>query len=99
MESTVLGIGFAWELGYTIAVPAVLFGFGGGYIDKHYIGGGHLFLFMGIILAFVSSFIVIWKKIKAILDRMPKIQPKKRIEPEISKEQEALHDLFRPPSE
>jgi hypothetical protein len=30
---------------------------------------------------------------------MPKIQPKKRIEPEISKEQEALHDLFRPPSE
>ena len=33
-ESTILGFGFALDLGYTIAIPAVGFGLGGGYLDK-----------------------------------------------------------------
>lgn len=100
-DSTILGIGFAWELGYTIAIPAVLFGLAGGYADKH-LQTSPLFLLLGLALAFVTSFISIAKKVKFILARLPKPLPKKKkhsIEPDIVKEQEALHDLFRPPTE
>jgi F0F1-type ATP synthase assembly protein I len=99
-ESTILGIGFAWELGYTIAVPAVLLGIGGGYIDT-YVGSGHLFLFLGLVLAFVSSSISIARRVRIILARMPKVLPKKKPQvahPDIDAEQQAIHDLFRPPA-
>lgn len=98
IDSTFLGIGFAWELGYTIAIPALVFGVGGGYLDKRIGDGtGHLFLFLGLALAFASSSLVIYRKLKIIMARMPKVMPKKKlIEPEEAKEQEAIHDLFRP---
>lgn len=99
-ESAILGIGFAWDLGFTIAVPAILFGFAGGYADK-YFGSSPLLLFAGIGLAFITSAIIIARKLRDILNRLPKVLPKKKdpIDIESAKEQELLHELFRPPSE
>ncbi len=100
-ESTILGIGFAWELGYTIAIPAVLFGIGGGYIDV-YMDSSPLYLLSGLAFAFILSFTVIARKVQFILRRMPKTLPKKKkhdVAPEVVRQQEALHDLFRPPTE
>lgn len=100
-DSFVLGLGFAWELGYTIAAPAVLLGLGGAYLDKHIFGSSPLFLLAGLLLAFVISFSIIAGKIRAINRRMPKDLPKVKKEvlqtPEAA-EQQALHDLFRPPN-
>ena len=99
-DSTLIGIGFAWELGYTIAVPAVLFGFIGRYFDKVW-GTSPLLLFVGLGLAFATSAIIITRRLRDILSRLPKIVPKKKdpIDMESAKEQELLHDLFRPPTE
>ena len=46
-ESSGLGtaLRLAWNLGYIIAIPAVLFGFGGAYLDKLY--GSEPFLMLG----------------------------------------------------
>ena len=94
----VLGLGFAWELGYSIAVPAILFGLAGGYIDR-YLGTSPLFLLILISIAFVISTVGIARRIRTITKRMPKIlpKPKTHVDSEAAKEQEILHDLFRPP--
>lgn len=50
-----------FELGYLIALPAALFGFGGAYLDKH-LNMSPLFVIAGLLLAFaVSAFAVIGK--------------------------------------
>ncbi|HVW67026.1 MAG TPA: AtpZ/AtpI family protein [Candidatus Peribacteraceae bacterium] len=66
-SATILGLKFAAELGYMIAVPAVLLGFGGAYLDKllHTIP---LFIVLGLICAGVISFISVRRKVKEILD-------------------------------
>ncbi|HRH93542.1 MAG TPA: AtpZ/AtpI family protein [Candidatus Peribacteria bacterium] len=99
-DSTLIGIGFAWELGYTIAVPAVLFGFIGRFADKAW-NTPPLFMFVGIAIAFVTSAIIVVRRLRDILNRLPKVIPKKKdpIDVEAAKEQELLHDLFRPPTE
>lgn len=99
-DSTWIGLGFAWELGYTITVPAVLFGLLGRLADKQ-LGTSPLLLFCGIGLAFVCSAIIVAKSLRRILNRIPKDLPKKKdiVDLETNKEQEALHELFRPPSQ
>ncbi len=103
-ESTVLGLSFAWELGYTIALPAIVFCLGGAKLDN-YLGTSHIFFFIVLLFALSISFIGAYKKISFIIRRMPKDLPRKprkasgSIDPEVAKEQEALHALFRPPSE
>lgn len=97
-DSFVLGLGFAWELGYTIAIPAVLFGLLGRYLDKLF-NLSPAFLLIGLSLAFVISFSIIGQKIKDISRRMPKDLPRKKdaVDRESEKEHQILHDLFRPP--
>lgn len=99
-QSNMLGIEFAMELGGLIAVPAVVFGLGGRFLDK-YLGTAHFFFFLFIALGFAGSFLAIYKKVKEITARLPKDLPKKKpavLDPELTREQEVLHDLFRPPS-
>ena len=40
-------VGLAWELGYMIAIPAVVLGFGGAYLDK-YLQTSPLFMLIGL---------------------------------------------------
>jgi hypothetical protein len=100
VESNILGIGFAMELGTIIAAPAVVFGLGGRYLDKTF-DTGHTFFFIFMVLAFVTSVMTAYKKVREIMARMPKDLPKKpkpaKVDPELAKEQEILHDLFRAP--
>ncbi len=95
-ESTMLGIGFAWELGYTIAIPAVLFGIGGAYADK-YLNTSPLFLLLGFVIAFMTSIVGVTQKIREILRKMPKDLPRKP-DPEVLEisESEKFHESLRP---
>lgn len=96
VDSTWLGLNFAWELGYTIAIPAVIFGVGGAYLDKQ-MGTSPLWILSGFCFAFLISAISITKKIRVILYQMPKVLPKKPdpVETTVS-ESEDFHEFFRP---
>lgn len=56
-------LALAWELGYTIALPIVILGFGGAWLDKK-LGSSPAFLLGGIILALLVSGFAIYRKIK-----------------------------------
>jgi F0F1-type ATP synthase assembly protein I len=61
-----LSLRLAWNLGYIIALPAVLFGFGGAYADKHF-GTSPWLILMGFTLAILISGIGVYRKVKEIL--------------------------------
>ncbi len=97
-ESTWLGLNFAWELGYTIAIPAVLFGLGGAYIDRS-LGTSPLLVIVGLMFAFALSLVGITRKIRVILDKIPKDLPKKSdLTPGHIAESHSFHDSLRPKS-
>lgn len=58
-------LGLAWELGYIIAIPAALLGFGGAYLDK-YLDKSPLFLLLGFVLALSISTIGIIRRVKQL---------------------------------
>ena len=60
---TVLGI--AGQIGYIIAIPAVLFVLGGAWLDTHF-GTSPLFVLLGIPLALTISALSVWKMIKQV---------------------------------
>lgn len=55
----------AGELGYIIAIPVVLFGVGGAYLDK-YLGTSPLFLAIGFLVAMLVSVSGVWSIIKRL---------------------------------
>jgi len=57
----------AWELGYIIALPIILFALIGRFLDKLY-QTGPLFLLSGILLALVVTGILVWKKVKSTIE-------------------------------
>ena len=63
-----LAMGLAMELGYLIAIPAVIFAAGGAFIDKR-LGTSPLFLAIGFTLAFTTSAFAIARVIKRILEK------------------------------
>ena len=63
-----LGVQLAWDLGWIIALPVVILGLGGAYLDK-YVGSSPLFILLGFILAITLSFIGIKRKLKDILQK------------------------------
>ncbi len=67
-ESTDLwfAVGLVWELGYVIAIPAFLFGFGGSYLDRMY-GTSPLLTLIGLLLAFLLSAAAVYRKVKRII--------------------------------
>jgi F0F1-type ATP synthase assembly protein I len=61
-----LAIRLAWSFGYIIAIPAVLFGFGGAYLDKA-LGPSPLFLILGLAIALTLSAFGIYRRVKEIV--------------------------------
>ncbi|MES2060111.1 MAG: AtpZ/AtpI family protein [Patescibacteria group bacterium] len=59
-------VAFAFDVGAAIAIPLALFAFGGKKLDEAY-GTGHTFLISGLLLSFISTGIIIWKKVKHFL--------------------------------
>ncbi len=62
-------LGLVWEIGYIIAVPAFIFGFGGAHIDARY-GTTPLFILLGFVLSLTLSGTVIYRRMKRILSRL-----------------------------
>ncbi|MBP9718271.1 AtpZ/AtpI family protein [Candidatus Gracilibacteria bacterium] len=54
----------AMDLGFTIAIPIVLFGLGGALLDRK-LGTSPLFLLIGVVLSIVITSIGIYRKIKS----------------------------------
>jgi len=61
-----LSLRLAWNLGFLISVPVVVFGFGGAYMDKYY-GTSPAFVITGFVLAIVLSGLGVYRKVKEIL--------------------------------
>ncbi|PJC36778.1 hypothetical protein CO046_04100 [Candidatus Peregrinibacteria bacterium CG_4_9_14_0_2_um_filter_53_11] len=61
--SLVALLSLAWELGYLIALPIVILGFGGALLDKK-LGTSPLFLLLGIALSLVISGLGVYRKVK-----------------------------------
>ena len=55
-------LGFAWELGYSIVVPLVLFALGGRYLDKK-MGTSPWMLLGGLAISIVLTSIVTYYKV------------------------------------
>ena len=95
-ECTFLGIGFAMELGYSIAIPAIIFGLAGRYADK-YFGSSPTFLLLGILFGCITSSINIFRKIRQITRRMPRNLPSPPDESiEHVEAAQDFHEQFRP---
>ncbi|MEK7523881.1 MAG: AtpZ/AtpI family protein [Patescibacteria group bacterium] len=60
-------LSLAWELGYMIALPIVILGIGGAWLDKK-IGTSPAFLLIGIFLSLIVSGIGVYRKTKAIIE-------------------------------
>lgn len=59
-------IGLAWGLGYRIAVPIVVFGLLGRFLDAK-LGTSFIFLLTGIFFALGTSVYLIYRQLKEIL--------------------------------
>lgn len=60
-------LGLVGEIGYLIAIPAALLGFGGAYLDKT-LSTSPLFVVIGLAIALASSTLAIWHRIKPLLN-------------------------------
>lgn len=58
-------LNLAWELGYIIALPVVILGFGGAWIDKK-LGSSPGFILTGILLSVIISGVAVYRKIKKL---------------------------------
>ena len=61
-----LSLRLAWNLGYIIAIPAVVFGFGGAYADKR-LGTSPWLLLGGFTFAIALSGFGVYRKVKEII--------------------------------
>jgi len=61
----------AWELGYTIAAPIVIFAFLGRFLDVKY-DSSPILLLIGIFFAMIVSGAMIFRKAKRIIDEAGK---------------------------
>jgi len=62
-------VGFAWELGYSIAIPLVLFTLGGRLLDKKLETSPWLLL-SGLFISIIVTFYIVYQKlIKIIKDQ------------------------------
>ncbi|HPN54596.1 MAG TPA: AtpZ/AtpI family protein [Candidatus Moranbacteria bacterium] len=59
-------LSFAWELGYSIAIPIVLFTLGGRLLDKKLQTSPWLLL-VGLFISIVVTFCIVYKKLMEII--------------------------------
>lgn len=67
-------VGLAGQIGYIIAIPAVLFGFGGAYLDKR-LCTSPAFVLLGLSLALTSSMFGVWRIIRQVMDASAPKEP------------------------
>lgn len=58
-------LNLAWELGYTIAIPIAILGFGGAWLDKK-LETSPALLLIGIALSLLVSGVAVYRKVKSI---------------------------------
>ena len=61
-------VSLAWEMGYSIAIPLVVFALIGRFLDKKF-GTSPWLLLVGILLAIISSTYIIYKKTTDIMNK------------------------------
>lgn len=59
-------VGFAWELGYSITIPLVLFTLGGRLLDKK-LGTSPWLLLIGLFVSIVITFYIVYQKLTKII--------------------------------
>jgi ATP synthase protein I len=67
-DSSWSALGLAWELGYTIAVPLVLFALIGRFLDKK-LGTSPFLLLAGILLSIGVTSWLVYKKTREIIEK------------------------------
>jgi F0F1-type ATP synthase assembly protein I len=60
---------FAWELGYTIAIPLVVLALGGVFVDR-WLGTKPWFMVAGIVLSMILSTVGVYIKAMRVMSRM-----------------------------
>ncbi|MBI4023279.1 AtpZ/AtpI family protein [Candidatus Berkelbacteria bacterium] len=65
MRKVLLVLSLALQLGYMIALPAVILAFGGGWLDRQ-LGTSPLFILLGLALAILASSLWVWKFIQRV---------------------------------
>ena len=68
-ESNWSAIGFAWELGYSIAVPLALFALGGRFLDKK-LGTSPWLLLGGIVISIAITSFIVYKKVMTVINKV-----------------------------
>lgn len=59
-------LGFAWELGYSIAIPLVLFTLGGRLLDRK-LGTSPWLLLFGLFISIIVTFYIVYQKLMTII--------------------------------
>lgn len=84
-NDTIIALELAWELGYMIALPLVIFVLIGRYVD-HVFSTSPLFILIGVLIAFIISSYFVWQKTTTISAELEKYskptsspKPKKKI--------------------
>lgn len=67
-DSSWSAVSLAWELGYSIAVPLVIFALIGRLLDKK-LGTSPWLLLIGILIAIISSSYIVYKKAIDIMNQ------------------------------
>lgn len=77
----------AFEMIFVFGIPAAIAVFGGGYLDERFNTGSTITL-VGLALAFIISWIIVFVRVRAFSQSMP-VQPKQSKQPEAADEDEA----------
>lgn len=69
-------LGFAWELGYSISIPLVVFTLGGRLLDKK-LDTSPWLLLAGLFVSIIVTFYIVYSKLKKIIDEEEKSEENK----------------------
>ena len=73
-NGTIIALQMAWELGYMIALPLVIFALIGRYLDVKY-QTSPLFILIGTFIAFFISSYFVWQKTLEISRQLDNVSP------------------------